>query len=186
MAEQTFTSGQILTAAQMTTLQTNIGLSYVTQVAMSTQSTSVNGCFTSQYRNYRVLITTNQFTSNCSLNMRFRDGGTDNTTATYKYALSNVSVTTGTGTLCGNGTTEITFAFAGSANGDTETAMDIFDPQTNSRTKGSSNFFGYDSANWWNRSGGIFFDATTQFDGFTIFASAGTVTGLIQVFGYRN
>lgn len=177
--------GQILTSAYLNN-NINSGLTYITQASMTGISTSINNCFTSAYRNYRILITTTNFSANPSFNLRFRVGGVDNVVNSYKYAITNVNTVAGTGTLTGNANTEINFAFCGTANGDTATAMDIFDPQTAARTKGSTNFFGYDSANWFNRSGGMMFDATTQFDGFTIFASAGTVTGLIQVFGYRQ
>lgn len=186
MAIKTFTTGEVLTAADTNTYLANSGLVYITEAAMTGISTSIDNCFTSAYRNYRILITTTQITANPSFNLRFRVGGVDNMTANYKFAISNVNTVGGTGTLVGNGNTEVSFAFCGTANGDTETAMDIFDPQTSARTKGSTNFFGYDSVNWWNRTGGMMFDATTQFDGFSIFASAGTVTGLIQVFGYRQ
>ena len=186
MAIKTFTSGEVLTASDTNAYLNNGGLVYITQATMSTGTTSINNCFTSAYRNYRVLITTSVVGANASFNLRFRAGGTDNSSASYKFALWNISTVATTGSLVGNGNTEIAFAFVGSANGDTSTAMDIHDPQLAHRTKGSSTFFGYDSANWWNRGGGFMFDATNQFDGFTVFTSAGTITGLIQVFGYRN
>ena len=57
MAEQTFTSGQILTAAQMTTLQTNTGLAWISSTTVGTAQSSVvvSGCFTSTYDNYRII-----------------------------------------------------------------------------------------------------------------------------------
>ena len=186
MAIKTFTAGEVLTAADTNTYLNNGGLVYITQASMTTSTTSINNCFTSTYRNYRILITTSQVSANASFNLRFRASGSDNSTANYKYALWNVNTVAGTGTLVGNANNEIAFAFIGSANGDTSTAMDIHDPQLTNRTKGSSTFFGYDSANWWNRGGGFMFDGTDSFDGFTVFTSSGTVTGLIQVYGYRN
>ena len=186
MPIKTFTAGSVLTAADTNDYLNNGGLVYITQATMGSAVTSINNCFTSTYRNYRVLITTSQVGANASFNLRFRAGGSDNTNATYKFALWNISTVAGTGSLVGNANTEFTFSFIGSANGDTSTAMDIHDPQLANRTKGSSTFFGYDSANWWNRGGGFMFDNTNVFDGFTIFTSSGNVTGLIQVYGYRQ
>jgi hypothetical protein len=59
MAEQTFTSGQILTAAQMTTLQTNTGLAFISSTnvgASPVASVTVSNCFSSTYDNYRIII----------------------------------------------------------------------------------------------------------------------------------
>ena len=163
------------------------GLVYITKASMTTNITSINNCFTSTYRNYRVLITTTAFTANASFNLRFRASGSDNTTSNYKFAFWSVSTVATTGTLVSNGSTEITLHYGAAANGDTSLSLDIHDPQQSSaRTKGSQTQFGYDSANWWNRSGGFMFDAGDVFDGFTVFTSTGNVTGLIQVYGYNN
>ena len=61
MADQTFTSGQILTAAQMTTLQQDIGLAWIgtTTYAASTAAAvtaSVLTCFSSSFANYKIII----------------------------------------------------------------------------------------------------------------------------------
>jgi hypothetical protein len=59
MAEQTFTSGQILTAAQMTTLQTDIGLNFVLQQTIGAGVTSVvvPSAFSTTYDNYKIFVT---------------------------------------------------------------------------------------------------------------------------------
>jgi hypothetical protein len=59
MADQTFTAGQVLTAAQQSTLQTNIGLCYVTHYNVPTgvgvNSFTISSVFSSTYDNYRVV-----------------------------------------------------------------------------------------------------------------------------------
>jgi len=70
MADQTFTSGQILTAAQMTTLQGNSGLVVVTPTAVTggtisgstitigagVSSVAVAGAFSSSFDSYKIII----------------------------------------------------------------------------------------------------------------------------------
>jgi hypothetical protein len=54
MADQTFTSGQILTAAQMTDLQTNIGLTFVLAqtIGSAVSSVTVSSAFSSTFDKY--------------------------------------------------------------------------------------------------------------------------------------
>jgi len=186
MAEQVFNSGQVLTAAQMTTLQTNIGLTYITQAGMTGSSVSINNCFTSAYRNYRIVFVSTQAGGNTTWNFRFRSGGVDNTSATYKFAQTFVTTVGGTGNDTGNGNTEIRIGYISSANGDTETVMDICDPERAARTKGNYQFFGYDSASWAQRQAGWMFDNTTQFDGITFLTGGSSFTGDVYVYGYRQ
>jgi hypothetical protein len=57
MAEQTFTAGQVLTATQMSTLQTDIGLNFIQSTTVSNVgAVYFTNCFTSTYANYRVVI----------------------------------------------------------------------------------------------------------------------------------
>ena len=59
MADQVFTSGQILTAAQMTALQSNSGLVYIkTQTIGSAVSTvNVTSAFSASYDAYKIVVT---------------------------------------------------------------------------------------------------------------------------------
>lgn len=186
MAIKNFTS-EILTSADTNTFLANSGLVYITQQAMTTTTTSINNCFTSAYRNYRIVIATNQISSNASFNFRLRVGGTDSSAASYKFGQQYVTTVGGSGVDNANAGTEVRVGYVASANGDTETVLDICDPQTATRTKGNYQFFGYDGGAWAQRQAGWMFDATTQFDGISFFTSAGAVTsGTIYVYGYRN
>ena len=186
MAEQTFTVGQVLTAAQMTTLQSNIGLTYITQANMTGSSLSINNCFTSTYRNYRIVVASTQASGNTTWNFRFRVGGVDDFSANYKFGQTFVTTVGATGVDNGNAGTEVRIGYIASANGDTETVMDIFDPQAAARTKGNYQFFGYDSAAWAQRQAGWMFDQTTQFDGITFLTGGSNFTATVYVYGYRQ
>ena len=57
MAEQTFTAGQILTATQMTTLQSDIGLNFIksTTVGSGVSIAVISSVFSATYDNYRII-----------------------------------------------------------------------------------------------------------------------------------
>jgi hypothetical protein len=179
------TAGQILTSAYVNN-NINSGLVYITQANMTGSSLSINNCFTSTYRNYRIVVASTQAAGNTSWNFRFRVGGVDNSSANYKFAQTFVTTVGGTGVDSANAGTEVRIGYIASANGDTETVMDIFDPQATARTKGNYQFFGYDSATWAQRQAGWMFDQTTQFDGITFLTGGSNFTATVYVYGYRQ
>jgi hypothetical protein len=186
MADQTFTSGQILTAAQMTTLQTNIGLTYITSAtATSGTSLSINGCFTSAYRNYRVVISNLTTTAAAASILRLRSGGTDNSSAVYYYngtymaynlatinglngsAVTNWEPNIVTDTTVGGGIIDILNPFVAFTTTYSAVGQDP-------RTGGGGMRY----------ASGVHY-ANTSFDGFT-FTSGSTITNItITVYGYR-
>jgi len=58
MADQSFTSGQILTATQMSSLQSNSGLVYIKSTTIGTAVSSVNvtGAFSTTWDGYKIVI----------------------------------------------------------------------------------------------------------------------------------
>lgn len=187
MAIKTFTSGEVLTASDTNTYLNNGGLVYITQATMSTGSTSINNCFSSTYRNYRLVVNiTGVSAASAGLYFRFRASGADNTTTNYKIAQSYVNTVAGTGTLVDNAGNAGTISFIASASPDNYVTMDICNPNTVNRTIGSISTFGYDSVNWRNGMGGFEFDTGAVFDGITFFTNTGTMNGTIHVYGYRN
>jgi hypothetical protein len=98
MAEQTFTSGQILTAAQMTTLQTDIGLNFVLQQTIGAAVTSVPvpSAFSTTYDNYKILINGGAGSTTSGLTMIL-------TGSTTGYYQGNVNIRYDTGAVAGAG-----------------------------------------------------------------------------------
>jgi hypothetical protein len=187
MAIKTFTAGEVLNASDTNAYLNNGGLVYITQAAISTGSTSINNCFSSAYRNYRIVVNINSVSAaSAGLYFRFRTAGTDNSSTLYKIAQSFVTTVAGTGTLVDNAGNAGTLSFVASANSDNYLTMDICNPNTANRTTGSISTFGYDSVNWRTAVGGFEFDGSTSFDGITYFNNTGTMTGFIQVYGYRQ
>jgi hypothetical protein len=182
------TNNQVLTAdsAEATGMKwatptSSGGWTKVTSSTFSAQTAvSINNCFTSTYKNYRVIV---NFTCSAtgSLYSRLRVSSADNTTTNYNMSWQ-YQVISGPGT-----------GYAGLASGsyfymmDTVTnalgqflTFDIADPQTSSYTmvRSGSTHAGYFS------DGGGYFNAATVFDGLTIYPSTGNITGTISIYGY--
>ena len=188
MAEQTFTSGQILTAAQMTTLQTNIGLNWISTTTFSGATTAqFQSAFTSAYTNYRVLISITGAAANACY-LRWLVGATAQTgnilSVSIAASTSGAAVVT-----AANRSDQFGLVGAVYATYPTTYELDIFAPQTVS----------YTSYNMQTGVGGISVSdasvficggrniATTQMDGFELTTAGGTnISGTMTLFGYRK
>ncbi len=185
----TFTSGEVLTAAQMNA----IGMWQVssTTVAALSTSTSVSNCFSADFLNYRVLFTATIATANIRFKLNYRDSGGDVTTANYQFGAGGL---TGTATFGvdysgTSGQTSTLVGESGLSGSRFSLTMDVFNPfatnfttalwlsggtlqpaTTPSITMGVANFLG-----------------TTSMTGFTIARNSGTGTfsGVVKVYGYN-
>lgn len=145
---------------------------------------SVNGCFISAYSNYRILIENVTADTLRTVRMRYRAAGSDDATTNYKWQYGYDSSTTIGGSRS-TGQTSNDIGFASTIAGSTY-ILDIFQPQAAAVTSGlSTGNYVYstilDSVRF-----STVFGLTTQFDGFTILLSGGTVSGLLRVYGYKN
>jgi len=191
MAEQTFTSGQILTAAQMTTLQTNIGLAYVTSGSFTTSAlVNVDGCFTSTYRNYRVIIDVTAATGAGAqiIATQLRASGTAATGSDYLYGRSGFTYA-GVGASDVSGASTTYFFFnrsngAASVSGSSTSSIDFNAPQLAQPTWVSGTVADGSYAG----SVGGYHNLSTAYDGFNIQTTTAltTITGVYRVYGYRD
>jgi len=201
MADQTFTAGQVLTAAQLTTLQANSGLVPITptsvngtgvtlsgntvSVAASTTNVSVNGVFTSAYTNYVAFIV-GTATTDLDCQLRYRAGGTDLSTSVYQYAsqgwfgaAANSAAATAQPGM---------FLVPSFGSGRlSSNKIDFFSPATASSWKvsNSNTSFSHSAVGIIVRNGAQNANSTTVFDGFTI-VNAGNITATITVYAYRT
>lgn len=172
----TFTTGAILTAAQMNT----IGLFLVkTQtVGSAVTSVTVTSCFSADYDNYRVVISGVDFSST-AISWQLRVGGA---TADY-YGSSYYDLYTGagTGTLRTNAGGSLYF---GVSDGDNASAtFDVCRPYLTTITTFQGNFYGSGYSGWASGSHA----ANTSHTSLTLIAPSGTMTGgTIKIYGYRN
>ncbi len=181
MAVKTFTTGEVLTAADTNTYLNNGGLVYVKAQTIGTAvaSVTVSDCFSSTYDNYRITIT----------------GGTASVASDYGLQLSGITtsvyqtfgyfMTPGTATLFAYGPAATTQWLIGSQN--TVRYASIFDIISPNLTqqKFFTNCAGLSTTGFYAFSGSC--TSTAAATGFTVTANTGTLTGgTITVYGYRK
>jgi hypothetical protein len=164
----------------------NVGLVPLNTTTFTTQSAvAVNTVFSSTYTNYRLVFNITAST-NASILFRFRNAGSDIATTNYFYhfaASDSGSTAYGTAGVANSATSfplndnTIASPLAG--------AFDVFNPgiAANKRLNGISS---WGTAS--NHKGGQSFcgvNLTGTYDGFSLIASSGTITGNVSVYGYR-
>lgn len=187
MAIKTFSSGEVLTAADTNTYLTNSGLVFITeaQATNGASSLSINNCFSLTYQNYRIV---GRFASASvgwpALYFRMRTGGVDNSTTNYYYQ-GNGRGTNNLDYSYGSGAANLGYAggFTGSF------SMDIMSPRNSlvqTVTTGQSLF--YDGTTFINRTTSTWFNIVGGFDGITFFPASSTLTSdfHVRVYGYRQ
>lgn len=183
MAVKTFTTGEVLTAANTNTYLTNAGLVYIADTTVSAASTvAIDNCFTTTYAHYFITYNltsslTGQYTS-----VRLRSGGTAKAT---NYDRANFFVgTTGTTGADTFGTAQTELNIAGQSSTLIAGHFYFYNPQVSGRTA-FSGIGQYNGNAYWG--GGTQTD-TYSADGFQIFASgnAATYTGTVRVYGLRQ
>jgi len=227
-----FTAGQVLTAAQMTQVNTGIpvfadstardaafggtgektlaegqmayledtnatqyydgsswatidgGLVLVTSSTFSAvSSVSIDGCFTSTYRNYRIVLE-NVNSTTSENRVRLRASSTDNTDAVYDRA--NVYNSSG-GTSGQNSVAQDHWRF------DTNFAavinarsFDVYAPALAERTFVNEHSVETAGTDIFVSLSGLGHRNATAYDGFTYYAVSGTITGTLRVYGYED
>lgn len=148
-------------------------------------SQSVNNVFTSAYQNYEIRYNITAKSALGAVNFRYRVGGSDDNTANYNQAAifvrtNNASAGDGSGAA-----TSITSFGTSDANVISLIAQ-VSNPQLAVHTQTTHQYFGGDSATLFVYLGGSDFRANTVFDGFTLIAASGTITGTVRVYGVQN
>lgn len=148
-------------------------------------SVSINGCFTSAYANYRIILEVPTAGATSALNFRLRASGADNASSSYGqfWTMSRI-----TGAIQSNNGTGSVFQFGSVialSNRFVEAAFDVINPNAAKTTDWNGQGIFYDaSGSYLNSFAGIF-DAATVFDGFTVYVTGTTITGTLKVYGYN-
>lgn len=187
------TTGQVLSKSSGTDLAftwstpstpASPGMVYVGGSTFSSSSAvNLNNIFTSTYANYKVVFNCTG-TSGGVMQIRFRVSGSDNSTSNYDWQRLSVYGATNAPERQANQTyflpCTINTTFSGAE-------VLITNPQAASKKI----FLGHaiqeagpDSTQMFLTAGS--FNTTTQFDGMSLFPSAGTITGSIRVYGLAN
>jgi hypothetical protein len=147
----------------------------------SVSSQSFNNVFTSAYQNYKVIARFANSTT-ATINLRLRASGSDNSTSNYYTSMigrdntSTRTINTGPATSI-----QLTENLAASAKG---FELNFINPAAIALTL----VFGSNINTAFNTfyTGGHQFTLTNSFDGFTIYPSAGNISGRIQIFGIKD
>jgi hypothetical protein len=166
------------------------GLTHINTTSFSAVATqSVNGVFSSDYSNYRILVSPTTAGTNVQITIRLRASGADTSTNYASNSNLNTTATTVTANLNLRGTDEILVNGGISTGRPSFANIDIFNPFENLNTGfliNSGNELSDGSYFYTNNTTGILKD-TLSYDGFTLIISGGSnFSGSLSVYGYRK
>ena len=183
----TFVAGQVLTATDANVMK-NSGLVYVAQATLSALSNNIDGCFSNDYENYRVVVAVNSVTANSVLALRLRASGTNNTSAVYYWAQMQINASGGSGVVSASSDTSWTMGYTNTTI-PTLAVVEIEGPYKVQATMATLATSGDNSTHtaFAAAQGGLMHYAPTyQADGLNIFTSSGVLNGFVTVYGYRK
>jgi hypothetical protein len=168
------------------------GLAYIAESAFSGSSgVNLDNCFTATYTNYRIVAHLDASTT-AHITLRLRAASSDDSGTNYRWSLVRYTSGTldsknGAGTGTGDTSWNVIWEDSGTPI-NCFLVVDVFRPQLADETRYASQGGLMRSATSLSiefNAGGQH-TATTAYDGFTILPSAGTITGTVRVYGYRN
>lgn len=186
MAIKTFTTGEVLTAADTNTYLANSGLVYIANgtLSLTTSGTNVTGVFSSTYKNYRVLLYVSARSTSNRVDMRYLVGTTPTTVNYYQAGIGcEYAANTVIYYQRSNAGAEF-FGYTAGVGGLQNLSMDIFNPNRAVQTPHVGNMSDVNTGYAFSLGGEV--ANTNQFTGFQLYTSAGTATVEYQVFGYRE
>jgi hypothetical protein len=184
MAIKTFTTGEVLTAADTNTYLANSGLVYVTSASVGTASTSVTiaNCFSSTYDNYRITLAGGVASGNYAIGLRLGPTSVTGYNTSYYAALNYLTWAGTAGNARDNNFSKWTYVGAGEAN-QAVMCVDVLQPfLTKYTTYGAQ----YMDSGLTGPTGGSH-QVASSFSGITVLIDSGTMTGgTVTVYGYRK
>jgi hypothetical protein len=183
MAIKTFTTGEVLTAADTNTYLANSGLVYIKSqtVGSGVGSVTVSDAFSSTYDNY--LIQTTSIVGSTAANFGLKLGAT---ATGYYFGLNYQTLGVAGGAFFQASNTS-SFAYAGAITAvGSSMNIEVFNPFAAQRTGCRGVYLEFLAG---GSLGGLtgFLDNTTSYTAFTLTPGSGTITGgTITVYGYRK
>lgn len=196
-----YTSGQVVTAADMN----SGGLHLITPSSVTggtldgatvnftnTNAISIDGVFSSDFDNYRIMFNSTGTSASSGFKdifYRWRTGAGDRTVNDYWWAFLGLNyLSASNNSSSANATIGYTGGFTNSTSAYTKMAMDVFSP--NISTEASimqTHFHGNDTNSIDFRIGGSGYRVLEAHTGITFSATTGqTMSGFIRVYGYSN
>jgi len=165
----------------------NVGMPLLDSRSFTTASTvTIDGIFTSAYRNYKIVITSSGLATSGGLLLQFRAGGTTTAGTAYNFAtrglLSQGSASDGNN----NSAASIQLNFTVNTPGVSATELTVFNPQLATQTFVTAmSASSQATAQNYVFSTGAMTTVTTAFDGL-IFTQSGTASGVVRIYGLRD
>ena len=165
----------------------DVGLVHITTESFTSASAvNVNNCFSATYNFYRVMLLLSGASSNGSiLRTRLRASGSDSSTSYYFSGIRTYNSSATISSWRGDNVTyfEHGYTYAGR----TILTLELYNPFEATNTPFTSVSTGDDNATGitTNQIAGMHLSAVS-YDGFSVFPSAGNITGVVRVYGYRN
>lgn len=189
MATKTFTTGEVLTASDTNTYLANSGVVYITSGALSLTATNFAGCFTSEYRDYRIVVDSLSWNATGFLHFQMLTGTTPETGANYYWALSGIK-SSGVAYNSSNPTQTLGYFGCGNSGANNliigSCSWDIYGPQLAQRTLFTGQGAGVDT-DYFHHSGMNAHNLTTAYTGIRFLTnSATTFAGNVTIYGYRK
>ena len=182
MAITTYTAGEVLTAASLNNNFASGGLQLVKTQTIGTTvaSVAVTGAFSSTFDAYKIVITGG--VGSTDIDLAFQLGST---TTGYYNSLGYVSYAN-TQSFVGSAN-QANWLYCGSADtGNITSNFDVIGPNLAKKTVMNGQFIRMTTGGIAGASNS-FVNNTTQYTGFTIICSTGTLTGgTIRIYGYVN
>ena len=170
---------EVYDGSAWTSVGSEPGLVHIeTQSPSAVSAVEFDNVFSNTYSSYQVIVNCEKSTTS-QFSFRYRTSSTDNSTSNYSYSthrifqatITNDSTATGTSWILGHNSANIE-----------KYQINIFNPVQSTRTEARV----VGSTGGAIRNSVCSFTATTSFDGFSILISAGTFTGTISVFGFKE
>lgn len=144
-------------------------------------SVSLNGCFTADYDNYRVLIRTTATSTTNQLGARFRLSGTDATTA-YSYVEIYADIGGTPAALSGSNVGFFNATYMSNTTDSSVKALDILRPFVAQQTVVTGTGLSTTAASTISARHAT----ATAYDGMTIYTSTGAFSGTVSVYAYKK
>lgn len=147
---------------------------------------ALNGVFTSAYTNYRVMVNYSSFSANNDTFLRFRNAGTDSSTA-YYYAGNTMNTAAAGGTWVANNQVFMHLGSNSSAYAiRSRHIVEIADPAVSTVPSKASWTSFHDNGTTWTHTHVSGAHLVNQaYDSVSVGVSSGNMTGTVQVYGYR-
>lgn len=180
-----FSAGSVLTAGQMNA----VGMWLISETTLN-GATNIDNVFSSDFDDYRIVLSglNNSSTTTASFTMQMRTSSTDSSANYYSQVSFAYGAAIG-GLVSQNATTSVTLGdFSNSSPAGASWAFDMMGPNKAFITTFYGQRWAYQSnvATFVYASVAGCVNTSTQYTGFRLALSTGTLTGSCKVYGYRE